>query len=72
MAIGSGVIYTQETGWQSGPGYFIMAGLPTHLLQELNVGTEVLGGSCCSIVINNKALKHAVESTGLHCILSKA
>ena len=32
-------IHAQETGWQSGVRSCIMPGMPTHLVQELNVGT---------------------------------
>ena len=34
-------IHNQATGWQSGVRSCIMPGLPTHLVQELNVGTVV-------------------------------
>ena len=34
-----GLIHAQETGLQSGVRPCTMSGLPTHLLQELNVGT---------------------------------
>ena len=30
---------SQETGWQSGVRSYVVLALPTHLLQELNVGT---------------------------------
>ena len=33
------VIDALETGWQSGVWSWHMPGLPTHLVQELNVGT---------------------------------
>ena len=32
-------IHAQQTGWQSGVLWCILPGLPTHLEQELNVGT---------------------------------
>ena len=32
-------IHIQDTGWQSGVRSCITSGLPTHLVQELNVGT---------------------------------
>ena len=32
-------IHAQTTGWQSGGRLFIMLGLPTHFVQELNVAT---------------------------------
>ena len=31
--------FAQDTWWQSGVQSCIMAGLPTHLVQELNIGT---------------------------------
>ena len=31
-------IHAQETGWQSGMCSYILPGLPTYLVQELNVG----------------------------------
>ena len=31
--------HAQKTGWRSGVRSCIMSGLPTHLVQELNVGT---------------------------------
>ena len=34
----SSCIHTQEKGWQSGVRSCIMPRLPTHLVQELNVG----------------------------------
>ena len=37
-----GRISALETGWQSGMWSCIMPGLPTHLVQELNVGTVPL------------------------------
>ena len=32
---------SKETGWQSGERSFIIPGLPTHVVQELNVGTAL-------------------------------
>ena len=39
---GHSCIYAQETEWQSGMWSCILPGLPTHLVQELNVGTVAL------------------------------
>ena len=38
-SIGHSYSYAQETKWQSGLRSCIMPPLPTHLVQELNVGT---------------------------------
>ena len=37
-------IHAQETGWQSGMQSCSMPELPTHFVQELNVGTVVVSG----------------------------
>ena len=42
-------IHAQETGWQSGARSCIMPGLPTHLVQELNVGTVYAAPTCCCV-----------------------
>ena len=36
------MVHSQETGWQLRVQSCFMPGLPTHLVQELNVGTVTL------------------------------
>ena len=44
------VIHAQTTGWQSGMRSCILPDLPTHLVQELNVGTVCMYYAVCIYV----------------------
>ena len=50
--VGHPLTNEQETGWQSGMRSCIMLGLPTHLVQELNVGTVDWSGLLYSVHVH--------------------